>query len=169
MKLHEEFKEYENLWEDVLDTDPEREAIAKFINRKVGVRTYILTNEKDLVDYFKARIKNIETRFDNHTKSVGYRQADAAFARERAFAIFNLKNSLIAQAEKLGIAHTPEVTTILNILNTNPMLRRSVADINRDFPFSPPSVGREYNNDPHSYPWDMPAWPTNKEGPKSVE
>jgi hypothetical protein len=136
MKLYEEFKLYENMWEDVENSSSEQ--ISKFINRRIGSRRYDLTQETDLIDYIKARQRNKETRFDNHSKQVGYSHTDNTFKRERAFGILLLKQELLSQAKKLGIEESPEVQRIKNILDTNPLTKRTKAEIDRDFPSQAP-------------------------------
>lgn len=132
MKLHEEFKEYETMWEAVENSSSEQ--ISKFTSRRIGSRRYDLTQETDLIDYIKARQRNKETRFDNHSKQVGYRHTDNTFKRERAFGILLLKQELLNQAKKLGIDGSPEVQRIKNILDTNPLTKRTETEIDRDFP-----------------------------------
>jgi hypothetical protein len=136
MKLHEEFKLFETMWDEAQDNTSE--LVTKFVNRRIGFRNYDLTQEADLIDWLKARQRNKETRFDNHSKQVGYIHTDATFKRERAYGILLLKQELLGQAKKLGIDKTPEMQRIKSILDTNPLTKRTGADIDRDFPLEWP-------------------------------
>ena len=122
MKLHEEFKLYEGMWEDEVPaaeevkTDEETTNVAHPLIRTFGRKTYNLANPEELDAWFNANFEFQQKRYPDKYRNNG--SINSRWLRLRA----NIARNLLATLEAEGVTNPQVIDRLQRIIGTGTKL-----------------------------------------------
>jgi len=120
MKLHEEFKLYEDMWEDEVPATEDSvaevaaEEASEPVTRTFGRKAYDLTNRDELYAWVKAN-----TDFQANRRPVRYRNADGTITSDWIRLRSRIAKNLLASLEAEGITNPTVLDNLQRIATGN--------------------------------------------------